>query len=59
MPEPKNSGSSCGEGCQEQNSILQSKYDGGLSAGLGKLIQTHNTSRRLIGGTAQRQVGQE
>ena len=39
MPKPENPGSSCGEGCQEQNGVLQSKHDGGLSAGLGKLYK--------------------
>ena len=59
MPESENPGSSCSEGCQEQNSILQSKYDGGLRARLGKLLRTVNLTVELIDYAAQRQIGQE
>lgn len=59
MSESEDPGSSSGEGRQEQNGVLQSKYDGGLSAGLGKLTQMCNLTRRLIGNAAQRQIGQE
>ena len=59
MPESENPGSSCSEGCQEQDSILQSKHDGGLSAGLGKLLRTVNLIIELIDYAAQRQIGQE
>ena len=59
MPESENPGSSCSEGCQEQNSILQSKYDGGFSTGLGKLLRTVYLIVELIFYAAQRQIGQE
>ena len=59
MPESKDPRSGCGEGCQEQNSVLQPKHDGGFSAGLGKFIQMFNPGRRLNDHTAQRQTGQE
>ena len=32
MSKSKNTGSSCGESCQEQDSLLQPKYDGGIGA---------------------------
>ena len=57
MPEPEDSGSGCGQGCQEQNGIFQSKHDGGFSAGVGKFIQMLNHNRQLIGHAAQRQIG--
>ena len=42
MSKSENSGSGCGKGCKKQNSLLQSKYDGGLGAGLGKFIRSFN-----------------
>jgi hypothetical protein len=36
MSEPEDPGSCCGKGHQEQDSLLQSEYDGSLSVGLGK-----------------------
>ena len=53
MPESEDSGSGCCEGRQEQNSVFQSKHDGGFSAGLGKSIQPFNSDGQLTGYIAE------
>ena len=44
MSKSQDTRGSCGEGGQEQDSLLQPEYDGGLSFGLG---MRHTFSRQL------------